>query len=154
MSHSKRNRWKMNESNFRKRAFIPGPCVCLELKWETIGGRSSLKGVLLLVIIPKPSPLGSTQHKQPLHVTTWIIKRRFSEWDDVAWWCCSGWTSCSSRCYDDNSLRKMQSQSHRRFKSECCSCLQPLVMTSILRELWKLHLMITLRNNVCFIGLV
>lgn len=70
MSHSKRNRWKINESNFRIRAFIPGPCVCLELKRETTGGQRALKGILSLVTVPKLSPLGSTWHEQTLFVTT------------------------------------------------------------------------------------
>lgn len=32
-----RERWKINESNFRIRAFVMGPCVCSELEWESTG---------------------------------------------------------------------------------------------------------------------
>lgn len=46
MSHSKGNRWKINESNFRARAFIIVVYVCFELEWETTGEQRALKGIL------------------------------------------------------------------------------------------------------------
>lgn len=85
-SHSKRNRWKVNESNFRTRAFVLVPRVCFELKRGQRRRTEGSEGESLACNCPQ----GGTWHG---HLSHW--KWRRGKWGDPGPpGCCFEWPSC------------------------------------------------------------